>query len=227
MKRLALLLLIIGLATPAFSAPLEDGQSKLSYAIGMSIGSDLLRQDLKLDLGQLTAGLTATYNKTDALLSEDEMVKVLVAFQKEMQEKQKAKAAVASESNKAAGKAFLAENAKKTGVKTTASGLQYEVLTAGKGATPTADDQVTVNYRGTLVDGTEFDSSYKRGQPATFRVGGVIPGWTEALQLMKEGGKLKLVIPPQLAYGDRGAPPVIGPGSTLVFEVELLKVVKK
>jgi FKBP-type peptidyl-prolyl cis-trans isomerase FklB len=226
MKRLSLLLLFILLAVPVFAAPLEDGPSKLSYAIGMSIGGDLLRQNVELDLGQLSAGLAAVYNKTDTLLTEDEMVQVLVAFQKDIQQKQQAKAAADAEVNKVAGKAFLAENAKKTGVKTTASGLQYEVLVEGDGAIPTADDQVSVNYRGSLVDGTEFDSSFKRGQPATFRVGGVIAGWTEALQLMKEGSKLNLVIPPELAYGDRGAPPVIGPGSTLVFEVELLKVVK-
>jgi FKBP-type peptidyl-prolyl cis-trans isomerase FklB len=226
MKRLSLFLLFIFLAVPVIGAPLEDGPAKLSYAIGMSIGSDLLRQDVELDLDQISAGLSAVYNKADTLLTEDEMVQVLVAFQQEIQQKQQAKASADAEVNKVAGKAFLAENSKKSGVKTTASGLQYEVLVEGDGAIPTADDQVSVNYRGSLVDGTEFDSSFKRGQPATFRVGGVIAGWTEALQLMKEGSKLKLVIPPELAYGDRGAPPVIGPGSTLVFEVELLKVVK-
>jgi len=121
----------------------------------------------------------------------------------------------------------MGENATKEGVKTTASGLQYEVLTEGQGATPTADDKVTVNYRGTLVDGTEFDSSYKRGEPVSFPVNGVIAGWTEALQLMKEGDKFRLVIPENLAYGERGAGQLIGPGSTLVFEVELIKVEKK
>ena len=226
MKRMSFLLLILLVAAPAFADALKEGQEKLSYAIGMSIGSDLLRQEMKIDLTQLSAGLAATYKNSDTLLTEEEMTKVLVAYQQEMQQKQAAKAAEASEANRAAGKTYLEENAKKDGVKTTASGLQYEVLVEGKGAVPTAADKVTVNYRGTLVDGTEFDSSYKRGQPATFQVGGVIPGWTEALQLMQEGGKLKLTIPPELAYGDRGAPPVIGPGSTLVFEVELLEIVK-
>lgn len=226
MKKLSLLLLILLIAAPVCAGSLKEGQEQLSYAIGMSIGTDLLRQDIDLDLSQLSAGITAAYSKSDALLTEEEMVKVLMAYQQEMQKKQQAKAAAAAEGNRTAGKAYLEQNAKKDGVTTTDSGLQYEVLTTGKGATPTAQDQVTVNYRGTLIDGTEFDSSYKRGQPATFQVGGVIAGWTEALQLMQEGGKLKLSIPPELAYGDRGAPPVIGPGSTLVFEVELLKVVK-
>lgn len=226
MKKMSLLLLVLLMAVPAFAGSLKEGQEQLSYAIGMSIGSDLLRQEIDLDLVQLSAGIAAAYSKADALMTDEEMVEVLVAYQQEMQQKQMAKAAEAAEGNRAAGKAYLEQNAKRDGVTTTDSGLQYEVLTAGEGATPSAEDQVTVNYRGTLVDGTEFDSSYKRGQPATFQVGGVIPGWTEALQLMHEGTKLKLTIPPELAYGDRGAPPVIGPGSTLIFEVELIKIVK-
>ncbi len=227
MKRMLFVFLLLTIAIPSYAAPLKEGQEKLSYAIGMSIGSDLLRNKLELDLDQLSAGLAAAYKKSDTLLTEEEMVKILTAYQQEMQQKQAAKAAVAADENKTAGKAYLEENAKKAGVKTTESGLQYEVMTEGEGKMPTANDRVTVNYRGTLVDGTEFDSSYKRGQPATFGVGGVIAGWTEALQLMKEGGKLRLVIPPELAYGDRGAPPVIGPGSTLVFEVELISIEKK
>ncbi len=221
------LLLLTLLANPLFAAePFENEQQELSYAIGMSIGSNLKQQEADLDIKQLAAGLSASYSGAEALLTQEEMVKILVAYQQKMQQEQIAKAAAAAEENKTAGKAYQEENAKKDGVKTTASGLQYEVLAEGKGASPTAEDQVKVNYRGTLIDGTEFDSSYKRGQPASFGVGGVIPGWTEALQLMKEGGKLRLVIPPELAYGDRGAPPVIAPGSTLVFEVELLEVVK-
>lgn len=227
MKKMSFMLLILLMAVPVFANSLKEGQEQLSYAIGMSIGTDLLRQEIDLDLTQLSAGITAAYSKSGALLTEDEMVKILVAYQQEMQEKQQAKAAEAAEGNRAAGKVYLEKNAKKDGVTTTESGLQYEVLAEGKGATPSPEDQVTVNYRGTLIDGTEFDSSFKRGKPASFQVGGVISGWTEALQLMHEGGKLKLTIPPELAYGDRGAPPVIGPGSTLVFEVELLKVVKK
>jgi FKBP-type peptidyl-prolyl cis-trans isomerase FklB len=130
------------------------------------------------------------------------------------------------EMNKQAGEAFLAKNKGEKGVKTTASGLQYKVVTTGKGKQPTAEDTVTVNYRGTLIDGTEFDSSYKRNEPATFPVKGVIAGWTEALPLMKEGSKWMLYIPANLAYGERGAGNMIGPNSTLVFEVELLSIAK-
>ncbi len=225
MKNMFFLLLILIVAVPSFASTLKDGQEKLSYAIGMSIGTSFLRQGMELDLDSLSEGIAAAYKQTDAKLTEEEMAKVLGDYQKDAQQKRVTKAAAAAEGNRATGKAYLAENAKKDGVKITESGLQYEVLSEGKGEVPTVKDQVTVNYRGTLVDGTEFDSSYKRGQPATFQVGGVIPGWTEALQLMKEGTKLKLTIPPELAYGDRGAPPTIGPGSTLVFEVELIKIV--
>jgi len=219
------LILVLLLVSPLYAADdLNDKEQKLSYAIGMTIGADLQKQQIDLDLDLLTSGLSTAYKGEETRLSQEEMVKVLVAYQQEMQQKQQEKAQAATEENQAAGKAFLAENAKKDGVKTTDTGLQYEVLAKGDGATPSAQDKVTVNYRGSLIDGTEFDSSYKRGQPATFGVGGVIPGWTEALQLMKEGDKFRLVIPAELAYGDRGAPPVIEPGSTLVFEVELIKV---
>lgn len=220
------LILALLLVSPAYAADFKDNQQKISYAIGMSIGTDLQRQKIELDLEQLSAGLAAAYSGSEARLSQEEMVNVLIAYQQEMQQKQQEEQKAAAAENIAAGAAYLAENGKKEGVKTTASGLQYEVMTQGEGATPTAQDKVTVNYRGTLIDGTEFDSSYKRGEPATFGVSGVIPGWTEALQLMKEGDKFRLVIPANLAYGDRGAPPVIAPGSTLVFEVELLKVMK-
>jgi FKBP-type peptidyl-prolyl cis-trans isomerase FklB len=152
------------------------------------------------------------------------MKEAFEAFQKEVVAKQEVKAKESADKNLKAGEAFLAENAKKEGVVTLPSGLQYKVIEAGSGKTPKASDTVTVNYRGTLIDGKEFDSSYKRGEPATFPVSGVIAGWTEALQLMKEGAKWQLVIPPGLAYGEKGAGPVIGPNSTLVFEVELIKV---
>jgi FKBP-type peptidyl-prolyl cis-trans isomerase FklB len=147
----------------------------------------------------------------------------MMAFQKEVMAKQ----AEVAKKNKAEGEAFLAENKKKEGVKTTASGLQYKVIKPGKGKKPKSSDTVTVNYRGTLIDGTEFDSSYKRGQPATFQVSGVIPGWTEGLQLMEEGAKWQLFIPSNLAYGERGAGGVIGPNATLIFEVELLSIQEK
>lgn len=217
--------LVFLLATPLCAADdFQNNQQKLSYAIGMSIGSDMKRQGIDLDIEQLSAGLAAAYTGEDARLDPEEMVKVLTDYQQEMQQKKQAEAAAQAADNKEAGSAYQAENAKKDGVKTTSTGLQYEIIKPGTGATPSATDTVKVNYRGSLIDGTEFDSSYKRGQPATFEVGKVIPGWTEALQLMQEGGKMRLVIPPELAYGDRGAPPVIAPGSTLVFEVELVEI---
>jgi FKBP-type peptidyl-prolyl cis-trans isomerase FklB len=148
------------------------------------------------------------------------------AFQKDLQAKLMAEMEVLAAKNKADGEAFLAENAKQEGVVVTSSGLQYKVLEPGEGDAPTPADTVTVNYRGTLVDGTQFDSSYDRGQPATFPVQGVIPGWTEALQLMKPGSKYQLAIPAELAYGERGAGQTIGPNSTLLFDVELISVEK-
>jgi FKBP-type peptidyl-prolyl cis-trans isomerase FklB len=143
-------------------------------------------------------------------------------FKEEMTKKQEEAMKKAAEKNKKDGAAFLAENKKKEGVVTLPSGLQYKIITQGTGNTPKATDTVTVNYRGSLVDGTEFDSSYKRGQPATFPVNGVIKGWTEALQLMKEGAKWQLFIPSDLAYGEKGAGNVIGPNATLIFDVELI-----
>jgi len=227
MKRIFWLFLVCLIAVPAVAEELKTDKEKISYAIGMSIGSDMQRQELDLDVKLLADGLSAAYADQETLLSQEDMVKTLVAFQQKKQAELQAKAAEIGDKNKAAGQKFMGENATKEGVKTTASGLQYEVLTEGRGATPTADDKVTVNYRGTLVDGTEFDSSYKRGEPVSFPVNGVIAGWTEALQLMKEGDKFRLVIPENLAYGERGAGQLIGPGSTLVFEVELIKVEKK
>ena len=148
----------------------------------------------------------------------------MMAFQKEVMAKQ----AEVAKKNKTEGDAFLAENKKKEGVKTLPSGLQYKVIKAGTGKKPKMNDTVTVNYRGTLIDGTEFDNSYKRGQPATFQVNGVIPGWTEALQLMEQGAKWQLFIPSNLAYGERGAPGgQIGPNATLIFEIELISIQEK
>ena len=147
-----------------------------------------------------------------------------MAFQKDMMAKQEAKAKAAAEKNSKDGEAFLAENKKKDGVKSTASGLQYKVIKAGDGVMPKGTDTVSVNYKGTLIDGTEFDSSYKRGEAATFPVSGVIKGWTEALQLMKVGSKWQLFIPSNIAYGERGAGGEIGPNATLIFEVELLSI---
>jgi FKBP-type peptidyl-prolyl cis-trans isomerase FklB len=155
-----------------------------------------------------------------AQLTQDQVKEVMTQFEKDMEQKQKS----AGEKNKADGAKFLEENKKKEGVKTTASGLEYKVLKEGTGPQPKATDMVTVNYRGTLIDGTEFDSSYKRGQPATFPLNGVIKGWTEGLQLMKKGSKYQFVVPSNLAYGERSVGPDIAPNATLIFEVELLDV---
>ena len=207
-------------AEDKFPTPKE----KIGYAIGMNIGLNMKQQKLDVDPGQVAAGLKAAFSGAETALSQEEMSQVLTAFQQEMQQKQVAEQTRQASENLAAAKTFLAENGKKKGVVTLDSGLQYKVIEAGKGATPTADSTVKVHYRGTLIDGTQFDSSYDRGEPVSFPVKGVIAGWTEALQLMKEGDKWQLVIPPELAYAERGAPPVIPPNSALIFEVELLKV---
>ena len=199
------------------SAQLKDQKDKVSYSIGLQIGFNLGRQKVDISPDVLAAGIK------DALagkpqLNPDQIKEVMTTFEKDMEQKQKE----AGEKNKTEGAKFLEENKKKEGVKSTASGLQYKVLKEGNGAQPKKTDTVTVNYRGTLINGTEFDSSYKRGQPATFPVNGVIPGWTEALQLMKVGSKYQLVVPSNLAYGERSVGPDIGANSTLIFDVELL-----
>lgn len=227
MKYSLLPLLAVGLAVhPVFAGEtnaLTTPQQRLSYSIGVDIGKTLKRQDLDLDSKALAAGLSDSLaGKT--VLTDEEMQEVMTAFQREMMSKMQAKQSAEAAENLKAGKAFLAENAKKDGVKVLPSGLQYEVLKSGQGKTPTATDTVQVHYHGTLIDGTVFDSSVQRGEPVSFPVDGVIPGWTEALQMMKEGDKWRLVIPPDLAYGERGAGGRIGPNSTLVFEVELLAV---
>src|SRR5450432_1369845 len=170
-------------------------------------------------------GLSDAFSGTKPLMYDDEMRQAMQTFQTDMQTKMMAKKKESGDKNKVTGEAFLAANKKKDGVITLPSGLQYKVITAGKGDKPKATDTVETNYRGTLIDGTEFDSSYKRNQSATFPVGGVIPGWTEALQLMPVGSKWQLFVPATLAYGEN-APPEIGPDSTLIFEVELLSIKK-
>jgi FKBP-type peptidyl-prolyl cis-trans isomerase FklB len=196
---------------------LKNQKEKISYSIGLNIGrnvgSDLKKQSVDIDPSILAKGVQDALSGADPLLSSEEVQQTMVAFQKEMMEKEKQR-----------GEAFLSENKKKEGVKTLPSGLQYKVIKAGTGKKPGLNDTVTVQYRGTLIDGTEFDSSYRRGQPATFPVSGVIPGWTEALPLMEEGAKWQLFIPPNLAYGERGAGGLIGPNAALIFEVELISV---
>lgn len=217
--------LVIAAASAVEKSELTTPQQRTSYSLGANIGGNLKRQvaDLDLDAKMLAAGVADALAGKSAL-SETEIEEVLGAFQKEMQGKAQARQKAESEANARKGEAFLAANAKKDGVKTTASGLQYKVLKTGTGKSPKATDIVKVHYHGTLIDGTVFDSSVQRGEPVSFPVEGVIPGWVEALQLMKEGDKWQLVIPAKLAYGEQGAGGPIGPNSTLIFEVELLTI---
>jgi FKBP-type peptidyl-prolyl cis-trans isomerase len=205
---------------------LKTETDKLSYALGLDLGAYFKSLGEDFDLAKIQMGIFDAYHGKKTLLTAEEAAKVQQQFAARQQEKQVKQVMEMAAENKAAAKKFLDENKKKEGVKTTASGLQYKVIKQGKGARPTATDTVKVHYKGSLLDGTEFDSSYKRNQPAEFQVDQVIPGWSEALQLMNAGSKFELYLPPELAYGDRGAPPVIEPGSLLIFEVELLDVTR-
>jgi FKBP-type peptidyl-prolyl cis-trans isomerase FklB len=223
MKTLSLAFATVLLALPLFaqdkSIDLKDQKDKVSYSIGLNIGLNMSKQNIPINADTLVAGIRdGLTNK--ARMTETEVRDTMMAFEKDMVEKQKA----AGEKNASDGAKFLEDNKKKTGVKTTASGLQYKSLKEGAGPQPKASDTVTVNYRGTLMDGTEFDSSYKRNEPATFPLGGVIKGWTEGLQLMKKGSKYQFFIPANLAYGERSPGAGIPPNSTLIFEVELLDI---
>jgi FKBP-type peptidyl-prolyl cis-trans isomerase FklB len=202
---------------------LESDDAKVNYSIGYQIGGDFLRQDVPLDPDALVAGIRDALAGAEAKLSEEERQETLVALQARMQAAQQALQQAAGETNLAAAMAFLAENGAKEGVTTLPSGLQYKVLTEGSGPKPAAADTVTVHYRGKLIDGTEFDSSYSRNAPATFPLNRVIKAWTEGLQLMGEGAKWELYVPPDLGYGAQGAGDRIPPQSALVFEVELIK----
>lgn len=213
-----------GAAFAADAPELKTDKEKLSYSIGMDIGGNLKRGSVEVDPDILAKGLKDSYGGGKTILTEDEARKTITDFQKTLMAKQAETMQKLGEKNKADGEKFLAENGKKEGVKTLPSGLQYKEIAPGTGKSPKATDTVTTHYKGTLIDGTEFDSSYKRGQPATFQVSGVIPGWTEALQLMKEGAKWQLFVPSNLAYGERGAGREIGPNATLIFEVELVSV---
>ena len=208
-------------------AELSSPKDKVSYGIGMNIGRNFSRQEFDVNPDILAQGIKDVLAGGPTLMTEEEAQTTLMNFQQEMAAKHQAKMTELAEKNKAAGEAFMAENARKEGVVTLPSGLQYKVLVEGTGKTPGQDDTVTVNYRGALIDGKEFDSSYKRGEPATFPLAGVIPGWTEALQLMKEGSKWQLFIPSALAYGEGGAGPDITPNSSLIFEVELISIQPK
>jgi FKBP-type peptidyl-prolyl cis-trans isomerase FklB len=202
---------------------LKNQKEKVSYIIGMDIGGNLKKQSIDIDPNILVKGIQAGLAGAKSLLTDQEIQETMVAFKGEMVAKQEEIA----KKNKIDGEAFLAENKKKEGVKTLPSGLQYKVIKAGTDKKPKLSDSVTSHYRGTLIDGTEFDSSYKRGQPVTFPVSGVIPGWTEALQLMGEGAKWQIFVPSNLAYGERGAGIVIGPNATLFFEIEIISIQEK
>lgn len=215
----------------AAAAPFTSRKQKFSYALGMNIanglGANLKKQGVDVDWSLLAQGLKDGASGAKTRMTEDEAKAVLTEVQNDVRKEQQEKMKEAGDKNKSEGQAFLAANKDKEGVKTLTSGLQYKVMTEGTGPKPTAADTVVCNYRGTLINGTEFDSSYKRGEPATFPVGGVIKGWTEALQLMPVGSKWQLFIPADLAYGDRGAGAEIGPNETLIFEVELISIKPK
>lgn len=204
-------------------AGLETEEQKVSYIMGMNIGSQIDTESFEFDMAMFNLGVSDAFSGAKPRLSEEQVKTVIEGFQTKMAAKQEAAAKLAADANLKEGEAFLAKNAKTDGVVVLESGLQYKIIEAGTGAVPTAENTVEVHYKGTLIDGTEFDSSYKRGVPAQFGVTQVIPGWVEALQLMKEGAKWELYVPPSLAYGPGGTGGTIGPNQTLIFEVELLK----
>lgn len=218
-------LMITGTAIAA-DKPLElkSEKERLSYAMGLDLGNYFKDLGEEFNLYILSRGIADAYEGRDSLMTAAEVAEVQENFAARQQEKQIQQMVEIVSKNRAAAEKFLLENREKDGVQETESGLQYKVIKKGTGAVPTVNDTVTVHYRGTLIDGTEFDSSYKRNQPAVFKVGQVISGWQEALMFMKEGSIYELYLPPDLAYGDRGAPPLIEPGSMLIFQVELVKV---
>jgi FKBP-type peptidyl-prolyl cis-trans isomerase FklB len=214
-------------AKSAAPLTLKTQKEKFSYALGMKMGANLKKQEVPVDPAILARGLKDALAGGKTLITDDEAQAALNDVQNDLRKKQQEKMAVAGTANKKEGETFLAANKGKEGVVSLPSGLEYKILKEGAGPKPAASDSVVCNYRGTLINGTEFDSSYKHGQPATFPVSGVIKGWTEALQLMPVGSKWQLFIPPDLAYGERGAGGDIGPDSTLIFEVELLSIQDK
>ncbi len=205
---------------------LSTDQDKLGYALGQDVGASLQRIKAQVDLASFMQGVKDSLNEAEPKLSKDEAANVVREFSKRMGQHGTAATKELAEKSQKDGVAYLAKNKTNPGVTTTASGLQYEILKKGSGAKPTATDTVKVHYKGTLIDGTEFDSSYKRNEPVQFPLNGVIPGWTEGLQLMPVGSHYKFVIPSELAYGERGTGR-IPPNATLIFEVELLEIVKK
>lgn len=206
----------------------EKKLDRISYALGLSMGNNFRSSGIdKIDVADFADGVAAVFSGEKPKMSYDEAKEEIRKYFTAMEERQRAAAAEMGKVNREAGEAFLSENGKRAEVKTTASGLQYEVITEGNGPKPGRGDQVKVHYTGRLIDGTVFDSSVERGEPATFGVTQVIPGWVEALQLMSAGSKWRLFIPSALAYGPNGAGGVIGPDATLIFDVELLEVIGK
>jgi FKBP-type peptidyl-prolyl cis-trans isomerase FklB len=205
---------------------LNSQKKKVSYAIGLDIGQNFKARAMDIEMEILIQGLRDSQKTEKPLLSSEEIQKVMTQFQQDMMKIEQEKRMAQGQGNKAKEEAFLKENAQKPGIKVTASGLQYKVISEGKGPMPKLGDTVKVHYRGTLLDGSEFDSSYKRNEPAVFPLNGVIKGWTEALQLMKVGSKYQIFLPSSLAYGERGAGQAIGPNATLIFDVELLGIEK-
>ena len=220
------IMLIAGHADAGDKTALKNEKDKASYSIGTQIGNNFKNQSMDVDVDLLAKGIKDALSGGKLLMTEKEIRETITALQKDMMAKQAERMKVAAEKNRKEGETFLADNKKKEGVKTTPSGLQYKVVKDGNGPTPRMADTITVNYRGTLINGTEFDSSYKREEPATFPVNSVIPGWTEEQKLMKVGSKWQLFVPANLAYGEQGAGPQIGPNSTLIFEVELTAINK-
>lgn len=224
LKKIIILPLLLGafVMAEANAAKLDTDQQKLSYIFGIQVGQNMQKEGVTLDMDAFAAGVADMLAGNQPQLDQQTAQKIISDYQaKKAQEM-----AALMNKKQAEAKAFMEENAKNPGVVTTASGLQYEILKEGDGATPTENDKVIANYKGTLVDGTVFDSSYDRGEPATFPVKGVIQGWQEALKMMKEGAKWRIVVPANLAYGPRGAGDLIGPNETLVFEIELIAITK-
>jgi len=219
----ALLLLLAAAVAEEGPAP-EDHQEIVNYSIGYQVGGDFRRQQVEIDPASLLRGVQDALSGAEPEMSQQEMDNTLSELQRQLGDAQEKRRQATAQRNLEAGRAFLEANASQAGVTTLPSGLQYRVIEEGEGDSPKADDTVTVHYRGTLIDGKEFDSSYRRDQPATFLLKRVIRGWTEGLQLMKPGAKYQLFVPPDLAYGERGGGSRIPPNSTLVFEVELLSV---
>ena len=224
--RIATLVVIASLTLPAGrvsaqdALKLEDETARINYSLGYQIGGDFKRQGVELNPEAVVKGMQDALSGSEPLMPQQDMNATLVELKRKVVAEQRAKRRESELEKAAAGKKYLEENAKKPGVVTTSSGLQYKIIEAGSGKTPGPTDTVTVNYRGTLINGNEFDSSYDKGKPVTFPLNGVIKGWTEGLQLVKEGGKIQLVIPPELAYGKRG--PLAN--QTLVFDVELISI---